>query len=114
MMIETIVRDYLTSALKVPVYLEYPDGEAVPKKHVMIEKTGSERKDQINTSTFALQSYGERLVDAILLNEQVKEAMDAIISLGSISSAKLNSDYNFTDTDKREYRYQAVYDLVHY
>ena len=40
-------------------------------------------------------------------------AMDNIISLDSISKSKLNSDYNFTDTTKKQYRYQAVYDLVY-
>ena len=31
-----------------------------------------------------------------------------------ISRVQLNSDYNFTDTAQKRYRYQAVYDLTFY
>ena len=50
----------------------------------------------------------------IEINEEVKAAMDEIIVLPEISRSKLNSDYNFTDTEKKRYRYQAVYDITHY
>ena len=51
---------------------------------------------------------------AAQLNEEVKEVMMTITILPSISSCRLNADYNFTDTTKKRYRYQAVFDLVHY
>ena len=38
--------------------------------------------------------------------------MEDIVELDSISQAELNTDYNFTDTQTKRYRYQAVYDLV--
>lgn len=38
--------------------------------------------------------------------------MDAMPYNTDISKAKLNSDYNYTDTTTKSYRYQAVYDLV--
>jgi len=34
--------------------------------------------------------------------------------LNEIGKVKLNSDYNFTDTVTKQYRYQAVYDISHY
>ena len=40
--------------------------------------------------------------------------MEQTITMPAISSAKLDTDYNFTDTSTREYRYQAVYDLTYY
>ena len=46
-------------------------------------------------------------------NEKVKNAMNNIVVLGAIGSSDLNSDYNFTDTTKKKYRYQAVYDLTY-
>ena len=55
---------------------------------------------------------GETLLQAAELNEQVKDAMEDIVELDSISQAELNTDYNFTDTQTKRYRYQAVYDLV--
>ena len=48
------------------------------------------------------------------LNEEVKKAVDSLIELNEIASVKLNTDYNFTDTTTKKYRYQAVYDIKHY
>ena len=47
------------------------------------------------------------------LNEIVKEKMDDLITLPNISKSSLNSDYNFTDTQTKKYRYQAVYDIYY-
>ncbi len=110
-MIEMIVLEYLESVLEVPVYPEKPEKE--PKAYVLIEKTGSSTEDFIKTATIALQSYAGTLFLAAELNEKVKAAMDNIIILDSVSKSKLNTDYNFTDTTKKKYRYQAVYDLVY-
>ena len=48
------------------------------------------------------------------LNEQVKAAMEDLADLDEVSACRLNSDYNFTDTTTKHYRYQAVFDLVFY
>lgn len=112
-MIEKIVKDYLTVTLgNVPVYLERQ--KTMPAKYVMIERTGSRRDNLITTSTFAVQSYDSSMFKAAMLNEDVKEAMDGLTVNKEVSSCKLNSDYNFTDTTTKEYRYQAVYDICHY
>lgn len=110
-MIEKKVLDYLNSVLSAPAYLEKP--EEPPKRYVLIEKAGSSRENFINTATLALQSYAESLFLASSLNEEVKKAMDNIIVLNDIGKSELNSDYNFTDTTKKKYRYQAVYDLTY-
>lgn len=109
-MIEKIVLDYLNEVLSVPAYLEKPEKET--EKYVLIEKTGSAKKDFVESATIALQSYANSLWEAANLNKEVKTAMDNIIRLDSISSSKLNTDYNYTDTSKKKYRYQAIYDLV--
>ena len=54
------------------------------------------------------------MYEAAALNELVKTAADSLVTLDEIASAKLNSDYNFTDTTTKRYRYQAVYDIKHY
>ena len=110
-MIETTVLDYLSSALPEPCSLEVP--ERPPARFVLLEKTGSSRKNFINTATFAVQSYAPSLVEAAELNERVKAAMDDLILLPDIFSAKLDSDYNFTDTATKQYRYQAVYNITY-
>ena len=110
-MIEKIVLDYLNSVLSVPVYPEKP--ESPPKRYVIIEKTGGSRENFINSATLALQSYAESLFLAAELNKEVITAMDNIIMIDDIAKSKYNTDYNFTDTSKKGYRYQAVYDLVY-
>ena len=110
-MIEKIVLDYLKDCLTVPIYMERPINE--PDEYVLIEKTGSSTENYMNSATFALQSYADSMYLAAKLNEKVKKAMDNIIVLNNIFKSGLNSDYNFTDTAKKKYRYQAVYDLFY-
>lgn len=110
-MIEEIVLDYLNKVLDVPVDTEMPENN--PSKYVLIEKTGSSSENFIKSATIALKSHATSLYEAAELNEKVKAAMDNIVVLDTISSSKLNTDYNFTDTTKKRYRYQAVYDLFY-
>lgn len=112
-MIETTLIAYLNEQLPVEAYAEYP--ENAPAQFVLIEKTGSGLTNRLSRATVAVQSYGDSLLDAMELNEQVKQVMDALPDeLDSITRSKLNSDYNFTDTSTRKYRYQAVYDITYY
>lgn len=110
-MIEATILDFLNENLRVPVFMEKPEGEL--DEYVLIDKTGSSESDFIKSATFAIQSYSTSLYKACVLNEEVKGAMNNLISLPMISRAKLNTDYNFTDTTKKRYRYQAVYDLFY-
>lgn len=111
-MIEITVLNYLKSKLDVPVYLEIPASNTT-KDFVLIEKTSSGKENQINSATFAIQSWGQTLYHSALLNESVKEAMELMPYEIDVSKAKLNSDYNFTDTTTKSYRYQAVFDLIY-
>ena len=40
--------------------------------------------------------------------------MESIDDQDPISRVELNSDYNFTDTSTKRYRYQAVYNFIYY
>lgn len=112
-MIEKTIHDYLKSALNVPTYMQRP--ESAPNKYVLIEKTGSSKENHISRATMAFQSCAPRLYDAAVLNEEVKTAVEQMpTELGRICSVQLNSDYNYTDTDSKQYRYQAVYVITHY
>lgn len=111
-MIEKTILDYLSGVLSVPVYLEVP--EEPPDSFALLEKTGSSRTNWICAATLAIQSYGPSLYAAAALNEQVKAAMDGAITLDELCAIRLNSDYNFTDTATKRYRYQAVYDVTYY
>lgn len=108
-MIELIIYNYLKNVLSVEVFVERPENEL--KEYVLLQKTGSSKENYICSATFALQSYAESLLRAAEINEEVKKAMDNLIILDEISKSALNSDYNYTDTAKKKYRYQAVYDV---
>lgn len=110
MLVEKILIDYLNSKLDVEAYMEEQvDHEA---SYVVVEKTGSSLSNHIYSSVFAVQSYGPSLYQAATLNEKVKTAMLDLPTVPEVASCKLNSDYNFTDTSKKKYRYQAVYEIV--
>ena len=111
-MIETIVRNYLDDALDVSVFLEVPLNP--PETYVVIEKTGSSTENHIITAMLAIQSIAGSMYEAAELNEYVKEAMENIVELVEIGRCDCNSDYNYTDTRLKNYRYQAVFDIVYY
>jgi hypothetical protein len=110
--IEKTVLRWLETKLSVPAYLAMP--EKPPPRFAFLEKIGSGRSNHVNRATFAVQSYGENLLDAMNLNEEVKDAMDSLTELSEVTASRLNSDYPFHDEERKRYRYQAVYDLTHY
>ena len=111
-MIEIVILNYLNENLPVPCYLT--KDKDTPNSYVLFERTGSRKKNQLSSATFAFQSYAKSLYGAAMLNEELKKTIEDMIVLNEISGVKLNSDYNFTDTETKEYRYQAVFDINHY
>lgn len=112
-MIETTVLNYLSASLgDVPVKMEMPETYSTPM--VLIQKTGGGKENQICNAVLAIQSYGESLYEAASINEEVKSAMEGLISLGEIAACKLNSDYEFTNTATKRYRYQAIFQITYY
>lgn len=111
-MIEIVIKNYLDSHLTVPAFTEKPDN--APERYVLVDKTGGGKSNQLPSSTFAFQSYAESKYQAAKLNEEVKNVIEQMIELNEISRVALNSDYNFTDTTTKQYRYQAVFDINHY
>lgn len=111
-MIEKTILDYLGEHLSVPVYMEEPINK--PASYVLIERTGSSESDLIESTTLALQSYGASLYDAAVLNMAVKARIKQAVELPSVSAVYINSDYNFTDTETKRYRYQCVAVVTHF
>lgn len=112
MSIEPIIIDYLKTELQTQSV--YGEVQANPEEvYFVIDKTGSDIENMITTSTVAIQSYAQSKAQASDYNEKVKEAMDKIIRLPVIDDCQLMSDYNFTNTAKKEYRYQAVFLVTH-
>lgn len=110
-MIEKTIREYLKNTLSVPVGFE--KSATSGKKYVLLDKTGGSEESYIRRATVAIQSCATSLLDAATLNEEVKTAMEGFKSHTNVSSVKLNTDYNYTNPETKEYRYQAVFDLVY-
>lgn len=85
-----------------------------PEEYVIVEKTGSGKNNYIKRATLAIQTYSSTLYKTACLNEKLKETMEMLIEEDSIAKVGLNSDYNYTDTSKKKYRYQAVYEINYY
>ena len=111
-MIEIIIKNHLDSKLEEQVFLEKPSPSY--GVYVVFEKTSSGKSNHLPSATFAFQSYGNTLYKAVELNEKVKQAVESLIELDDIRGVSLNSDYNFTDTTTKKYRYQAVFDIKYY
>ena len=113
-MIEVTILNYLKDALEHPIFMEEPIEEEKPSHYYLMEKTGSSQNDMLYESTFAIQSLAPTMADAAGLNDTLKRVMIDAITLSDVTRVRLNSDYNYTDTQMKRYRYQAVFDLVHY
>ena len=111
-MIETITLNHLKAHMSVPVHTQKPSN--APKRYVMIDKTGSGESNHLPSATIAFRSYAESKYEAAKLNEELKSVVKKMVELDEVAGVKLNSDYNFTDTTTKEYRYQAVFDINHY
>lgn len=112
-MIEKTVLDWLTAG-GFTAYMEMPE-PAPDGAFVLIEKTGSDpRPVGLQSATLAIQSYGDSLYDAAALNVQVKARMGELYWQPQICHLECNSDYNYTDEERKRYRYQAVFDLLFY
>ena len=118
-MIEADVRNYLMGQISVPVFLELPevpseDYPVWPGSFVLIEKIGERKTNHICTASIALQSYSlKSMYGAASLDETVRDAMEGIISVPSVGSSRMQSNYNFTDTRTKRYRYQCVFDIAY-
>ena len=114
-MIDTTIYNYMVNSanLGASVYMERP--EKPTKPFIVIEKTGENENNILRRSTIAIQCYDTTLYKSAVLCENVIGAMiNGVVGLGSVASVKLNNSYNFTKTDSKEYRYQAVFEVYWY
>lgn len=111
-MIELTMKKFMDDHLVASSFFEMPDQQ--PPQFVLIEKTGGASKNQLRSGTFAFQSYAGSLFAAASLNDQVIATVEKMIELDEVAWVQLNSDYNFTDTATKQYRYQAVFDIGYY
>lgn len=111
-MIEAIIRNYLLTVLSVSVYIDVPADP--PANRVVIERTGGGESEHIRSAMIAVQSYGDSKLAAATLHEQVLTELPKIADGKTVSACDLNAEYDYTDTTTKQYRYQAVFDIIYY
>jgi len=110
-MIEDTIFNYLKNKTSAEWYLMRPKN--VASKFGLIEKTGQRKEEHLTTSTFAFQSYAPTLAEAAQLSAELKTAIEGMIELNNISRCSLEGEYNFTNTETKQPRYQAVFSVTH-
>ena len=114
-MIEKIIFDYLNGVDGAPpALMEIPAERQAPPFFVIQKTAGGEIEGVVGEATLAIQSYGATLYEAAQANELVKLLMASAPDLPDVARCRCSSDYNFTDTASKAYRYQAVFDIIHY
>ena len=112
-MIETILLNYLKEKLNVDVFMEYPKENK--STFLLIEKVGGGQQEKyLNNASFTIQSYAPSLYECAVLNDQVIKCMKHLDELNEISKIELDSSYNFTDPTTKQYKYQALFDIIYY
>ncbi len=113
-MIEKIVIGYIRKQLpKETIGYEPPKG--LPDRFVTVEKTGSQQLAKgLYQSTIAVQSWAKSKQEAAELSERVCTALRRIPDEEDEVTKAYGSDYDFTDTATKRYRYQAVFTFTHY
>lgn len=111
-MIEVIILQYLETTLAYPVYMLRPADP--PERYYLLELTGASLSETIFSATLALQSYAPTLFEAAEMSRAVIDAMIDAVTLDEVARVDLNTNYNYTDPETKQPRYQAVFDVVHY
>ena len=113
MIIEKEILDFLIAqdldGIGENVYCERP--LEPPDEYILIERTSGSKTNKIEQAMIAIQSIStESMYRAMVIDSLVVDAMELMAEYDdSIFGCHLNSHYNFTNTQTKEYRYQAVF-----
>lgn len=111
-MLEVTIKQFLETRVNVPVYLEVPADAA--KEYYAIERVGGSEDEKIFHSSVTIESVGKSLYSAALMDENLYNIMCDLPTMPDVSSINLNSHYNATDTERKQYKYKALFDINHY
>lgn len=112
-MIEVVLKNYLETCFNVPIYLEIPPDNTA-KKFYALELVGGGEDNEIRESSITIESYGPSMYESALMDEEMIAAMENAPLCAEIYGVYLNSHYNATDTERKIYKYKALYDIKHY
>lgn len=111
MLIEKTIRDYLLEKIaNVPIEVEEPTNK---DKYVVFRVVERGKDDLINEVTVEFFSYGKSKLEAAMLDEEVRTAMENMAELDSIFSSKLGGGNDSYNTDLKKYRYRSYFNIYY-
>lgn len=113
MTIEEIVIRYLTGKgiAGGHVYAEVP--ETPPASYVLIQRSSGSISNQIRQLGLYTESRSRRSkLEAAQLHEEVIAAMRIIRDFTPLFRCDLNAEYDAAQTQTKEYRYQALWEIT--
>lgn len=114
MEIEQLVQRTLAKETGYPAFLEEPPAPR-PPRYYLAARLGRGGENHISRARLALQSYAPSLAGAMALNRAAYDVMKtALLGDPAVSRVSLVSDYDFTDTATKRYRWQAIYEITYY
>lgn len=111
MLIEPVILKYLKEKLDVPVYMDMPN--ALPDKFVLFEIIDRGRRNFIDQVTVEFHSYAKQRMDAAVIDEEVRMAMEDIIFLPEVAASHFGGGNDATDTAVDRYRYRCYFNLTY-
>lgn len=109
MLIEKTIRDYLHDKIQnIPIEVEEPTDES---KYIVFRVIDRGKEDLINAVTVEFFCYGKSKLEAAMLDEELRTAMENIVELDSIFSSKLGGGSDNYDEDLKIYRYRSYFNL---
>ena len=113
MIIESLIINHLNTGLVgVEAHSLIPNHR--PDSFVVVERTGGNIENHIKYGMFVTDCYGKTPLDAAELCETVISLMESLVEHDEVSSVRLNSHYNDTDTALHEFKYGALFEITYY
>lgn len=113
-MIEISLLNYMKTELEnAHIYMEQP--ENVPNEYILLRLMDGGRINMVDAATFSIVVRSDRLYNAALLRDQVKEViLDAPNNIDSITSARLGGEIATTDSANHVYQYELIINFYYY
>ena len=112
MVIEQTIRDYLLTKIQnVPIEVEEPTN--APSKYIVFRVIDQGMEDQIWAVTVEFLCYGASVLEASLINDELKKAMLNIPELDSIFSCNLGGGGYDSDNEQKKHRYRSYFNLYY-
>lgn len=112
-MIEVTLKEYIEPLIGVPVYMEKP--VKAPAEYILISRGSHSIRNVVKEeSDVTVRSYSTSKYGASAMNDRTRDLiMHAPNYCLNVFKVRLQTDYDYTDPDKKEYIWASVYDITY-